>query len=47
MGRVKKKEQITLTLDSAILKEVDEIRGLAPRSTVINNILETAFGFIE
>jgi metal-responsive CopG/Arc/MetJ family transcriptional regulator len=47
MERVKQKEKVTLTLDSVILKDVDEIRGLATRSAVINNILQTAFGYIE
>ena len=38
------KERFSLTLDSEVMKKFDKIRGICPRSTFTNFVLE---GFID
>ena len=36
------RRQVTVTLDEEVLEEIDEMRGLAPRSAQINELLKRA-----
>lgn len=37
------KKHLTFTIDSDIIAEIDEVRGLAARSTVVNHMLKQEF----
>jgi metal-responsive CopG/Arc/MetJ family transcriptional regulator len=41
---MKEREKVTISLKTYVLKEIDYKRGLVPRSTYINDLLEQALG---
>lgn len=43
MTKPRTKEKISITIDKDLIEEVDNFRGLAGRSAVINDILRVAF----
>ena len=41
------KQAVNLTIDVPILERIDNMRGLIPRSTIINALIKSGLGCVE